>query len=51
MIQVSELQRSEHDPKFFSESWVKLIHIIGKVCWKGTRCPPTHDILISDGNV
>jgi hypothetical protein len=45
MIHVSEFQRSELDPKFFSESWVILIHFMGKVCCKETRCPLTHDIL------
>ena len=45
MIHVSDFQRSELDPKFFSESWVILIHFMGKVCCEETRCPLTHDIL------
>ncbi len=44
MIHISELQRSELDPKLFSESWIIFIHIIGKVCWSETHCPLMHDI-------
>jgi hypothetical protein len=48
VIDVSEIPRSELDPKFFSESWVKSIYIIGEVCWKETHYPPTHDILTKE---
>ncbi len=41
-MHVSELQRSE----LFSESWITLTRIIGKVCWTETHCPPIHDILV-----
>lgn len=46
MLHVSELQWSELDPKLFSESWIILIHIVGKVCWTETHYPLMHDILV-----
>jgi hypothetical protein len=45
MIQISELQGSEYDPKFFNESWGILILTIGIICWTKSLSPPNHDML------